>query len=380
VLKLRHHWDDHAEFKRRQFHDMTQLVLLLLSRYKGDKQLQIPSFEALQRDLEPEILQLFGRVNCNAFSIANDMTNEAVGIGLFPDGALFNHDCEPNCVVSFRGREMQIRVVKDVAVDQELTVSYVELLRATSARRSELKSSYFFDCACARCQAARKGQLNDDWFLDGLTCSKECEASGGVMVLEPAKDGSEAVCKQCGAVRGGEDIARWEEGLTSLDALKTASEESRWEAYQRKWEIVTRQLRLHPRNARVAALAREIGNFLMDATSRELQRKAFGFFRAELQAVAWLLPRLKLPSRGLLHFQMGKLLFEEANTSQCTLPTAGRAEQMQRSVTHLQEALAVYVFELCFRSLNRLTYRSLLGLAGWTARMEAAALLCGQHS
>ncbi|KAG6587312.1 putative histone tail methylase containing SET domain [Phytophthora cinnamomi] len=164
VLKLRDHLAAHAELKRRQFGEMTQLVMLLLSRYKAEKKEKIPSFNELQRDLETEILKLFGRVNCNAFSLANDVTNEAVGIGLFPEGALFNHDCDPNCVVSFKGREMQVHAVKDVEVDEELTVSYVELFQSTRARRKELKESYFFDCECKRCQAAMQGQSNVDRF------------------------------------------------------------------------------------------------------------------------------------------------------------------------------------------------------------------------
>ncbi|KAG7375448.1 SET and MYND domain-containing protein 3 [Phytophthora boehmeriae] len=136
------------------------------------------SFDELQQELETEILELFGRVNCNAFSLANQVTNEVVGLGLFPEGALFNHDCDPNCVVSFCGQQMQVRTVRDVEAGEELTVSYIELLQPTHARREELKNSYFFECACARCQdAIQEEGVQEDWFLDGLECG-ECEASG----------------------------------------------------------------------------------------------------------------------------------------------------------------------------------------------------------
>ncbi|KAF1781559.1 Zinc finger, MYND-type [Phytophthora cactorum] len=247
VLKLRHHLEDHTELKRQQFNAMTQLVLLLLSRYKGDKQEQIPSFEKLQNDLEAKILKLFGRVNCNAFSIANDVTNEAVGIGLFPEGALFNHDCDPNCVVSFKGREMKVHVVKNVEVGQELTVSYIELLQSTKKRRMELKDSYFFDCQCTCCLAAMKEETTNDWYLDGLECSnKECL-----------------------------------DGVVVLDDVDHAD---KWKMYQQMWEIAMDKLNLHPRNARVAVMAREIGNFLLNATSVELQHQALRFCLGELHA------------------------------------------------------------------------------------------------
>ncbi|KAL3664945.1 hypothetical protein V7S43_010121 [Phytophthora oleae] len=328
VLKLRHHLEDHAPVKCQQFQEMTQLVLLLLSRYKGDKSLQIPSFETLQNDLEDEIVKLFGRVNCNAFSLANDVTNEAVGIGLFPDGALFNHDCDPNCVVSFKGREMQVHVVKDVQEGQELTVSYVELLQSTTSRRSELKESYFFDCECARCQAALSQETTDDWYLDGLVCSnKECH--DGVLIE------TNPVCKMCGKSRDGKEIARYEEELKSIGTLQSSSELERWEKYQQMWTIATQRLRLHPRNARIAVMAREIGNFLLTATSEQLQHLVLPFCLAELHASEWLLPKTPLPSRGLLQLQIGKLLFEKASAS------ASHAEQLQRAAEYLQQALSV---------------------------------------
>eukprot|EP00644_Phytophthora_capsici_P005133 jgi/Phyca11/96394/e_gw1.1.416.1 len=303
VLKLRHHLEDTSTAKRQQFQEMTALVLLLLSRYKGDKKLLIPSLESLQSDVEEEILKLFGRVNCNVFSLANDVTNEAVGIGLFPNGALFNHDCDPNCVVSFKGREMQVHVVKDVQEGQELTVSYIELLQSTTSRQAELKGSYFFDCECTRCQAA----TTDDWYLDGLMCSnKECQ--------------------------GFVELARHEEELKAISALPSSSDLKTWEKYQKMWTIATQQVRLHPRNARVAVMAREIGNFLLTA-SEQLQHHALPFCLAELHATEWLLPKTPLPSRGLLRFQIGKILFEQAAS----------AEQLQKAAEYLQQALSVYV-------------------------------------
>ncbi|GMF15746.1 unnamed protein product [Phytophthora lilii] len=316
---------------------MTQLVLLLLSRYKAEKQESAKSFEELQNELEDEVMKLFGRVNCNAFSLANDVTNEAVGIGLFPDGALFNHDCDPNCVVSFKGREMRVHVVKDVEVGEELTVSYVELLQSTTSRRKELKESYFFDCTCERCEAAMQDGT-EDWYLDGLRCdNKKCDTLTGVVVVEePSADG---VCKRCGAVRNGEEISRYKREFESIEALKAVSEDDKWEKYQRQWEIAMIRLRMHPRNSRVAELAREIGNFLLCAKPLELQQQALKFFLAELRAVEWLLPETKLPSRGLLHFQIGKLLFEETNSAQ--LASTNLVEKAHQAVKHLYESLSV---------------------------------------
>ncbi|CAH0521915.1 unnamed protein product [Peronospora belbahrii] len=343
VFKLRHHLDDHLECKRQQFKEMSQLVLLLLLQYKGDTKQQIVSFDKLQNDLEMEILRLFGRVNCNAFSVANNVTNEALGIALFPHGALFNHDCDPNCIVSFKGREMLVHVVKDVGVGQELTVSYIELLQSTEARRNELKDSYFFDCQCARCKAAMKEEVEDDWYLNGLVCSnKKEETCSGVVVVEKAIDGGvgSAVCKICGMKREKEEIDRFERQLKELDMLTCTSEQDKWHVYQRMWDIMTKRLRLHPRNSRVAIMARTIGNFLFGSPSPDLQHLALPFFLAELRAVEWLLPNTKLPSRGLLHFQIGKLLLEEVKRD-LTPSSLDQATQIESAAKHLQQSLSV---------------------------------------
>ncbi|KAI9918730.1 hypothetical protein PsorP6_012028 [Peronosclerospora sorghi] len=342
VLKLRHHLNDHSDVQRQEFHDMAQLVLLLLSRYEPATNQLIRDFYELQNDLETEILQLFGRVNCNAFSIANDLTNKTVGIGLYPDSALFNHDCEPNCAVSFKGREMLIHAIKDVNVGQELTVSYIELLQSTTRRQKELRESYFFDCECTRCKGGANEMFAEDWYLDGLRCAanKDTTCCEGVVVVEGGDDCFEiARCKMCGASRDSKEIHRQEKRLKDVEERKESNEHDKWEQYQHKWEIMTSRLCLHPRNTRVAELAREIGNFLSEASNLDLRRLARPFFQMELRAVEWLLPTMKLPSRGLLHFQLGKLFFEQATT----LSRRNRAEPMECAAKHLEQALVVYV-------------------------------------
>ncbi|RLN57596.1 hypothetical protein BBJ28_00007516 [Nothophytophthora sp. Chile5] len=331
VLTLRHHLEDHTELQRAQYREMTQLVLLLLSR----STLEAPdaTLAELQKTLESEIEQLFGRVNCNAFSLASELANEPVGIGLFPEGALFNHDCSPNCIVSFRGRQMRVHVVRDVAVGEELTVSYVELLQSTSSRRRELQTSYFFSCICQRCsEALRTGESSEDWYLDGLACNnRHCGAEGVVVV-----DGEVAVCKRCGTARDTAEIYRFERELKAVGALQGATTKDKWKNYQRAWELAVQRLQLHPRNARMAAMAREIGNFLADSTVSELlSQQSLPFFLAELRAVEWLLPTMKLPSRGLLHLQIGRLMAEEA------LPLLEKTQRSEKAVRHLREALAM---------------------------------------
>ncbi|KAK3927128.1 SET domain-containing protein SmydA-8, isoform A [Frankliniella fusca] len=73
--------------------------------------------------------------------------------GLYPLGALLNHECTPNTRHSYdaRGR-MVVRAARPVARGEELTVTYSALLWGSPARRQHLLRTKHFLCTCARCK------------------------------------------------------------------------------------------------------------------------------------------------------------------------------------------------------------------------------------
>lgn len=73
---------------------------------------------------------------------------------MYPRASFFNHSCDPTCE-RLVGDDMSImlKMVRDVAVGEEVTISYIDENRPRSARRENLLSSYHFHCACARCEA-----------------------------------------------------------------------------------------------------------------------------------------------------------------------------------------------------------------------------------
>ena len=91
----------------------------------------------------------------NVHTVLDPCTQEAVGIGLYPSGAMLNHSCVPNCdyLPAHDGR-MRFVTIREVAEGEELTVQYGDNLTSpTKERRADLAADYFFRCLCARCEA-----------------------------------------------------------------------------------------------------------------------------------------------------------------------------------------------------------------------------------
>ncbi|XP_063141845.1 histone-lysine N-methyltransferase SMYD1 isoform X3 [Rattus norvegicus] len=107
------------------------------------------------------ISHIFGVINCNGFTLSDQRGLQAVGVGIFPNLGLVNHDCWPNCTVIFNNGKIELRALGKISEGEELTVSYIDFLHLSEERRQQLKKQYYFDCSCEHCQ---KG-LKDDLFL-----------------------------------------------------------------------------------------------------------------------------------------------------------------------------------------------------------------------
>ncbi|CAK4129895.1 unnamed protein product [Aphanomyces euteiches] len=137
----------HLPSQREDYRTMSMLVMSVLTAMKSSN---LPSIEA--------IMALFAQFNCNAFTLCT-LQQVPVGIGMFPDAALLNHSCAPNCILTFHKRQLQIRTIRDVSPGEELTISYIELMSSHTTRQEELLASYFFTCKCSRCLAPEPPDL-----------------------------------------------------------------------------------------------------------------------------------------------------------------------------------------------------------------------------
>jgi hypothetical protein len=74
------------------------------------------------------------------------------GAAIFPNAARFNHRCNPNACFTWNpliGRET-IHSIRNIAADEEITLSYCDMNHDKATRRWELKH-YGFECNCAAC-------------------------------------------------------------------------------------------------------------------------------------------------------------------------------------------------------------------------------------
>lgn len=105
------------------------------------------------------VSHVLGVINCNGFMVSDQRGLQAVGVGLFPNLCLVNHDCWPNCTIILNNGKIELRALGKISPGEEVTVSYVDYLNLSEDRRRLLKQQYFFDCTCEHCTNKTKDDL-----------------------------------------------------------------------------------------------------------------------------------------------------------------------------------------------------------------------------
>ncbi|CAH2299509.1 histone-lysine N-methyltransferase SMYD1 isoform X1 [Pelobates cultripes] len=118
------------------------------------------------------ISHIFGVISCNGFTLSDQRGLQAVGVGIFPNLCLVNHDCWPNCTVIFNNgnheavksmyhtqMRIELRSLGKINKGDELSVSYIDFLNLTEDRQKQLKKQYYFDCTCEHCTKKIKDDL-----------------------------------------------------------------------------------------------------------------------------------------------------------------------------------------------------------------------------
>ncbi|KAM4693769.1 histone-lysine N-methyltransferase SMYD3 isoform 2-T2 [Discoglossus pictus] len=139
------------------------------------------------------ILEYFGKVTCNSFTIS-DGEMQDVAVGLYPSMSLLNHSCDPNCVIVFEGKCLLLRTVKEIPKGEELTISYIDVKMPTHMRQAQLQRQYCFMCNCHRCLQRDK---DEDMLAGDEQASKEAEGSIARLEELQSQDKGQEVLELC---------------------------------------------------------------------------------------------------------------------------------------------------------------------------------------
>lgn len=97
------------------------------------------------------LLEAFGKVTINSFFIT-DSNHQEIGMGIYLGPSLLDHSCDYNTVWVYKGISLKLRTVIDIKANQKLNPTYVDIMRSTRDRQTELQRTYYFKCTCAFCQ------------------------------------------------------------------------------------------------------------------------------------------------------------------------------------------------------------------------------------
>ena len=158
----------------------------LLSPSQQEEFMSLHDFRFPSETEQSHLLTIF---RSNAYNTGDDR------IGLFPKTARINHSCRPNSGNWWSGN-MQRRVIyamRDIEEGEEITVSYIPLLKSTKERQTRL-AQYGFECDCVACaQESREGDkrrvMIGEWLedLEGKMGRKSKKSEVNKKRIEKAK-------------------------------------------------------------------------------------------------------------------------------------------------------------------------------------------------
>ncbi|KDO29553.1 hypothetical protein SPRG_05509 [Saprolegnia parasitica CBS 223.65] len=229
---------------------------------------------------------------------------------LFPVAAALNHACVPNCVATFRGRELHLRALRPISPGDELTIAYTEVVAPTRARRLELATSYFFHCDCLRCMGSGSCWAKKEPLLEGLGCSQ----SGCAGRLEPAIDGAVNTCPTCLTVTECNDVTPRlvQRAIQAADDAERRKDVPKAIASRQRAYALT-QASYHKYHADNIAGAETLANLIMSAENARFRDAAqnslaLALYASALEGLRWLYGPELAPLRGLTTLKYAQAL------------------------------------------------------------------------
>ncbi|XP_076298565.1 protein-lysine N-methyltransferase SMYD4-like isoform X2 [Lasioglossum baleicum] len=113
----------------------------------------------------------------NHLSIGLIINTDLVAIGIYPSASMMNNSCDPNIVINFMDQYQIVKASRDIAANEEISMSYGPDYRHTSTeeRQELLSRSNYFICNCKRCT-----QPNLKYFVERFTAMNCSKCNGAV--------------------------------------------------------------------------------------------------------------------------------------------------------------------------------------------------------
>ncbi|XP_033322219.2 SET domain-containing protein SmydA-8 isoform X2 [Megalopta genalis] len=177
----------YKKFMKLQSHSEQDIIKNLASNIETDIRML---FKADDLTTE-EIANIMGILKINGYGIP---TTEHSHLAVYELSAFIEHSCRANCSKRVTSDDyLVIRVEVPIPKGGHISVCYLNALLGTDQRRHYLKSFYFFDCACDRCQDPMEFGI----MVNSIKC-KTSECPG--YVLPETFLGGEPnpyICKNC---------------------------------------------------------------------------------------------------------------------------------------------------------------------------------------
>ena len=106
-----------------------------------------------QRNSIEDLIRFCGVRKSNSFLMRCEDSGEIYGGQLIEPHARINNSCDPNCVSSLKGTESFLIALREIKVNEEITVCYCDSSMPRNVRQEYLKKNFFFDCKWSLCSS-----------------------------------------------------------------------------------------------------------------------------------------------------------------------------------------------------------------------------------
>jgi hypothetical protein len=132
------------------------------------------------------------RINCNGIQADEVTVPDCIATGISMTASALNHSCRPNAGIVFKGGNPQLRVIRDIVVEDEVTFSYCSINKLKAERCEPLAMNWGFKCKCERCEAGDQPDELEvmnrkkiaEMLMDSLSRHDKCNLMFEMMIKE----------------------------------------------------------------------------------------------------------------------------------------------------------------------------------------------------